>query len=121
MCSSAQMREGREKRTLNCGYCLLTVISVSRLIGGLLTIIPTPDIFGVVFRKILMTAHSLGHRISQGEEFHGKKRDEYPAKLLPVKGWGRKTPRKGHKSTPSVSKQTVQPMMPNGQSFTRGL
>ena len=73
MCSSAQMREGRETRTLNRGYCLLTVISDSRLTGGLLTIIPTPDIFGVVFREILMAAHSLGHRISQGEEFHGKK------------------------------------------------
>ena len=94
---------------------------MSRLTGGRLTIIPTPDISGVVFREILMPAHSLGHCTPQGLRSSMAKRDERPAKLLPVKGWGREMPRKGLKSTPSVSKETVQPMMPNGQSYTRGL
>ena len=121
MCSSAQMREGKEKWTLNHGYCLLTMISISRLIGGLLTIIPTPDISGVVFREILMPPHSLDHCTPQGLRNFIAKRDEHPAKLLPVKGWGREMPRKGLKSIPSVSKETFQPIMPNVQTFKRSL
>lgn len=75
----------------------------------------------MVFREVLMPAPSLSHCSPYGLTHLTEKNDACLAKLLPVQGAGveREEQRKGLTLTPSTAKESIKPIMPNGQSFSQ--